>query len=455
MIKKISLLLMFIISFLQADTMLEVMKKENRVALVIGNNNYQRPLSVLSNPINDANIMKKILKKIGFDVIYSENITKREMRLKLEKFYSKIKKGGVGLLYFSGHGIEINGRNYLIPIDANLSEEIDVEFDSIILDRITKKMLSSKNRLNIVILDACRNNPFTKGLNGGLAEITPPVGLFVSYSTGAGKVALDGIPGQNGVFTKYLVKYIQQKGLTLQDVFKKTREDVYKSSHKKQFPAIYDQTINGGEFFFIIPDENSSIVKDENLIREYISNNNSIIEYIYISLKTIIDYLISDSKSKSLNTIFIIFFIFGFSLILFTSITSFLYSERTNYILKVLAISIFFFGISGYMMSTFLQISDKLSLFSSVIISTFIFIIIVFLAPKQNKSKLSIKPISLIGCQAILLDDIKIGNTGHANIETNSSRYRKLVRNKYTKNLFKGDKVIVMSDEAIPTVSKK
>ena len=444
MIKKISLLLIFIISFLQADTLLEVMKKENRVALVIGNNNYQRPWGNLYNPINDAKSIKQILEDRGFNVIYKENASRRGIRESLEDFYQKIKNGGIGLFYFAGHGIELNGKNYLIPIGAKCKKEIDVEFETIALNRIIKNMKDINNRLNIVILDACRNNPFLRGGKGGLAKIEPR-GLFISYATEAGKVALDGKKGGHGLFTENLIKYMK-KPLNLHNVFKKTRTDVRNASFEKQFPAIYDQT--DGEFLFTLPQDNQTIIDDFNLSQEW---NPKTKEF---SLLTLLNFFISKKNSKSLNTIFIIFFIFGFSLIIFISITSFLYSERTNYILKMLAVSIFFFGISGYILSTFLHISDKLSLFTSVIISIFIFIFIVFLAPKNQPQKTP-KPISLIDCQAILLDDVKIGNTGHATIITDSSRYRKLVRNKSANNLLKGDEVIVMNDEAIPTVSKK
>jgi len=225
--------------------------KEQRVALVMGNNEYRGVLSKLRNPINDAKSIKEVLESRGFDVIYKENITKKGMKLILNKFYEKIQKGGVGLFYFSGHGIEVDGQNYLIPIDAKLDEKSDAEFEAISLNKITKKMQNAKNRLNIVILDACRNDPFSRSAGvGGLAK-TEPIGLFVSYSTGAGSVASDGKAGENGLFTKYLVQNMK-RSLDLQDVFQQTREDVYVASNQKQFPAIYNQTING-KFFFTIP----------------------------------------------------------------------------------------------------------------------------------------------------------------------------------------------------------
>ena len=227
------------------------MQKEQRVALVIGNNEYEGILPKLRNPVNDAKAIRGILEKRDFDVIYREDATRKEIRKALKIFYKKIEKGGVGLLYFSGHGIEVDGQNYLIPIDAELDAKSDAEFEAVAVNQITKRMQGAKNRLNIVILDACRNDPFAKSITkGGLAKIEP-IGLFVSYATGDGQVASDGKKGENGLFTKYLIRYMQQE-LNLQDVFKKTREEVYESSKHRQFPAIYDQTIRG-KFYFTIP----------------------------------------------------------------------------------------------------------------------------------------------------------------------------------------------------------
>ena len=226
-------------------------KHEQRVALVVGNNAYQGHLSKLNNPINDARAVKDILEARGFDVIYSEDGSKKSMKQSLDVFYTKIAKGGVGMFYFSGHGIEVDGQNYLIPIDAKIEEKSDTEYEAIALNKITKRMENSRNRLNIVVLDACRNDPFSKAVgSGGLAKVEP-IGMFVSFSTGAGSVSSDGRAGENGLFTKSLIKYMK-KELDLGEVFKKTRKEVYQVSNHKQFPAIYDQTING-KFYFTAP----------------------------------------------------------------------------------------------------------------------------------------------------------------------------------------------------------
>lgn len=231
---------------------------EQRVALVIGNSDYRGVLSKLSNTINDAKSIKNILEQRGFEVIYSEDTTKKNMKKSLNQFYNAIKKGGVGMFYFSGHGIEVDGQNYLIPIDAKIEAKSDTEFEAIALNKITKRMQNMGNRLNIVVLDACRNDPFSRSVGtGGLAKVEP-IGMFVSYSTGAGSVASDGRAGGHGLFTESLIHHMKQE-LDLRDVFQRTRADVYSKSNKRQFPAIYNQTING-KFYFTQPTGSSPTI---------------------------------------------------------------------------------------------------------------------------------------------------------------------------------------------------
>ena len=270
----------------------EVKQQEQRVALVIGNNNYSGMLSKLHNPINDALAMKNVLEQKGFKVIYGKNSTKKEMNQKLEMFYASIKKGGIGMFYFAGHGIEVEGQNYLIPTDSKIKEKSDTEDEALNLNKITKHMQKIGNRLNIVVLDACRNDPFSRGIGiGGLAK-TEPIGMFVAYSTGAGSVASDGKLGENGLFTGSLIKYIK-RGLSLRDVFQQTRAEVYKKSNKQQFPAIYDQTINGN-FYFTKGDKKTPIVSDEptrsTAVKTTDTTNNIVIdsklkEHIKVSLQ--------------------------------------------------------------------------------------------------------------------------------------------------------------------------
>ncbi|CAA6819912.1 MAG: Unknown protein [uncultured Sulfurovum sp.] len=247
----LSILLFYSSAVSNNNILLKEMQTEKRVALVIGNNAYQRPLTKLNNTINDAKAIRTILLNRGFEVLYQENVSHRTFDILLEKFYKKLSQGGVGLLYFSGHGMEFNGQNYLIPTDAKIKAKSDSQYEAVALNKITHRIQKMGNRLNIVILDACRNDPFAKAYGvGGLAK-SEPVGLFVSYATGAGQVSSDGRMGGNGLFTQYLIENMQ-KPLNLQEVFKKTRASVYDASGGKQFPAIYDQIVKG-DFYFTLP----------------------------------------------------------------------------------------------------------------------------------------------------------------------------------------------------------
>lgn len=223
-------------------------KNEQRVALIIGNNNYMT-LAKLKNPINDARAIRDILEGKGFDVIYGEDVKQVEFQKLLKKFSSKLRYGGVGFFYFAGHGLQIKGSNYLVASNSNVSDRDAVEFETIPLDYVVKKMKSAGNRLNVVVLDACRNDPFTRSGGGGLAPIQDASGLFVAYATEAGKVAQDG-SGENGVFTESLIKYIKEPW-PIEKVFKKTREEVYNKTDGDQSPGVYNQI--RGDFYFTVP----------------------------------------------------------------------------------------------------------------------------------------------------------------------------------------------------------
>ena len=227
---------------------------ETRVALVVGNSQY-KAWGELENPKNDAKDMKNLLESRGFDVLYGTDLTRLEFEDLIDKFRSKLNKyeDSVGVFYFSGHGMEIAHSNYLIPVDSKGPKR----YLNISLKKVIDDMSETKNRLNIIILDACRDNPFIrnfKGFNkgGGFSKIdTPPRGLLIAYATEAEKTASDGNGNQkNGLFTKYLLQYMQQP-LPLYSVFRKTRQAVDKESNHEQFPAIYDNTV--GNFFFTQP----------------------------------------------------------------------------------------------------------------------------------------------------------------------------------------------------------
>ena len=221
---RILLSLLLLILLAQASTDRSIYRKkyanENKVALIIGNSRYEH-FNPLANTLNDANAIQKILKDKGFDVLYLKDGDLKSMKKIVRKFSQKLKHGGVGFFYYSGHGLEVNGKNYLIPINAEIPEEDEVEFESLPVDMIINKMESSHNRLNIIVLDACRSNPFSKGSGGGLAQINNNAkGMYIAFATAPGKVASDGRAGGNGLFTKYLIKYINQPNLSLNEVGK-------------------------------------------------------------------------------------------------------------------------------------------------------------------------------------------------------------------------------------------
>lgn len=188
--------------------------------------------------------MRDVLQAKGFDTsLYAENVTKTDFKKMIKRFGTKIATGGVGLFYFAGHGLQVGGRNFLMATDSRADEEDDVEFESIALEYITKKMQRACNRFNVIILDACRNNPFKRGGDNGLAPVGNARGIFVAYATEAGKSALDG-SGEHGIFTKHLIDSINRP-VPIEQVFKQTREAVYAQTNHQQFPGVYNQSMGG------------------------------------------------------------------------------------------------------------------------------------------------------------------------------------------------------------------
>ena len=217
------------------DVVLKEMKAESRVALVIGNKDYTS-LNSLKNPINDARDMAEILRKKGFYVIPLENASQWQMEQAITEFSNKIRSGkGVGLFYYAGHGVEVDGVNYLIPSDAKIPSIDFIKSKTVSVDSLLSAMENAKNRFNILILDACRSNPFGRGGGGGLAPINNAIGVFVAYATAPGKIAEDGVES-NGLFTKYLKRYINQSGLKIEEVFKSVGKEVQKESKRRQTP---------------------------------------------------------------------------------------------------------------------------------------------------------------------------------------------------------------------------
>ncbi len=238
------------LSFVYVHSQLRQFSGQKRFALVIGNSDYT--IGILANPVNDAYAMAMALEKLGFDVsLRLEVKTKDEMKRAIREFGEKLKQGGVGLFYFAGHGLQVDGFNYLIPIHAQINTEEEVEYESVDVGFVLAQMEAAQNQMNIVILDACRNNPYARSFRStirGLASISAPTGSLIAYSTAPGATASDGI-GKNGLYTGELLKQIQLEGLKIEEVFKNVRANVLAKSGGKQVPWESSSLI--GDFYFV------------------------------------------------------------------------------------------------------------------------------------------------------------------------------------------------------------
>jgi len=229
---------------------LEKSSQEKRLALVIGNASYST--SPLRNPVNDAKAMGEELKKLGFEVMMYTDIGQNDMKKAIRAWGEKLAaQKGVGLFFFAGHGIQMSGENFIVPVDAQIEKEQDVELEAVNLQRVMGEMDYAHSDINIVILDACRNNPFARsfrsGGSNGLATTTAPQGTFIAYATAPGSVAQDG-SGVNGLYTQEFLKAVRTPGLKIEDVFKKVRMSVYEQSGKQQVP--WENSSIFGDFYF-------------------------------------------------------------------------------------------------------------------------------------------------------------------------------------------------------------
>lgn len=222
---------------------------ERRIALVIGNAAYGE--APLRNPVNDARAVSEALKACGFQVAKLENADRNAMFTAVRDFGTKIMQGGVGLFYFAGHGMQVKGKNYLIPVGADIRMEDEVAVQALEVDLVLAKMESARNRLNLLILDACRNNPFGRSFRSsasGLAQMDAPVGSYVAFATAPGKTAFDG-SGVNGLYTQHLLANLRTPGLKVEDVFKRVRTGVLKDTNGAQVP--WDSSSMTGDFYFV------------------------------------------------------------------------------------------------------------------------------------------------------------------------------------------------------------
>jgi hypothetical protein len=210
---------------------------DRRIALVVGNAAYAD--GRLANPVNDARGVAAALRELGFEVTEKHDLDQKQLKLAIRAFGDELSaRTGVGLFYFAGHGVQVNGRNYLIPVAAAIRSEAHVDVESVAVDAVLAELARAKNRLNIVVLDACRNNPYARkyrSLQRGLAFVDAPQGTLIAYATAPGSIADDGA-GKHGTYTGALIRHMKTPGIPVESVFKAVRRDVQKATSGAQTP---------------------------------------------------------------------------------------------------------------------------------------------------------------------------------------------------------------------------
>jgi len=219
---------------------------DKRVAFVVGNGAYKN-VPQLPNPVIDAKSMSKVLRSVGFDVVEGVNLTRDKMTEKLLDFGKKAEGADVAVFFYAGHGIAVNGTNYLLPVDADLRSEMDVKLGAAINVDVTLEQTMADAKVKLVFLDACRDNPFAAkirsakatrsvSVQSGLAEMKSGEGTLIAFATGPGQTALDGENGTNSPFTRALVANITQPGVEIQQAMTKVRAQVNEETNKNQLP---------------------------------------------------------------------------------------------------------------------------------------------------------------------------------------------------------------------------
>jgi hypothetical protein len=227
---------------------LAALAASDRVALLIGNNNYGS--TPLRNAVNDARDLSEALKELGFQVIVRENASRKDMIDAIREFGTAIDGASTALFFYAGHAMQFKDRNYLIPIDAAMGTEEDVTFFSVEIGQVFDRMDRARTRFNFILLDACRDNPFAasfKVSSSGLAQMSAPSGTMVAYATAPGSVAADGY-GRNGIYTKHILQNIKVPDLPAEIMFKRVREGVERETRRLQTP--WDSSSLKGDFVF-------------------------------------------------------------------------------------------------------------------------------------------------------------------------------------------------------------
>ncbi len=243
----------WIMCLVHSTLMSQSASTDRRVALVVGNSKYK--LDPLTNPTNDARKMKETLENMGFEVTLVLNSSEKELRAAIATFGQLLgsDKGMVGLFYFAGHGIQANGKNYLVPVDATINSEADYDINCVDIDLLNGYLEKAENQFNILILDACRNNPYAKktrsiGKSGGNFTISAPAGTMIAFATAPDKTASDG-QQDNGLYTQELIKAMKTPNIKIEDVFKQVRIQVKKISQDQQIP--WESSSIVGDFYFV------------------------------------------------------------------------------------------------------------------------------------------------------------------------------------------------------------
>ncbi len=226
---------------------------EPRVALIIANGTYGGDIGSLKNPVSDGRLMSDALKKVGFAVNLVTDGDQRAMKQALNDFGEALAKAGptaTGLFYYAGHGLQVSGENYLVPVGAHIKREGDVELEALSADAVLKVLNFSGSKIQIVILDACRNNPMMRSFRSntmGLAKVDAPIGSFVAYSTAPGSVAADG-KGSNSPFAEALAAEVQKPGASIEEMFRNVRAKVIAETDSQQVP--WDSSSLTAPFYF-------------------------------------------------------------------------------------------------------------------------------------------------------------------------------------------------------------
>jgi hypothetical protein len=245
---------------------------EKRIALVVGNSGYQN-ITRLDNPRNDARLMAETLAGLGFTLIGNGaqlDLDKSALDGAVQNFGRLVQGADVALFYYAGHGVQVAGSNYLVPINANPTREADVDFQMVDVNLVLRQMQGSGTRLNMVILDACRNNPFgARGLrasDGGLAQMRAPEGTLISYATQPGSVAQDGADG-NSPYTKALAATVRQSGLDIFQTFNQVGLAVKRATGGSQQPWVSSSPIDG-TFYFVAPPAAAPLIVPDRPLQE-------------------------------------------------------------------------------------------------------------------------------------------------------------------------------------------